>query len=121
MSKRKHEESEYSDAVIFAATGMMSIKTKKQKPAGNSMNHQQLAYEAMYRDNIRLKRELDSVENRYRELEEQMRALKRKYDELDGRHTMMLREMPESKCMGLVPNHAMMYANANNPMHIDGI
>tara|TARA_B100000945_G_C20400189_1_gene606906 strand:+ start:86 stop:448 length:363 start_codon:yes stop_codon:yes gene_type:complete len=120
MSKRKHEESEYSDAVL-AATGSLSIKSKKPKPAGNGMNHQQLAYEAMYRDNIRLKHELESVENRYRELEEQMRAMKRKYDELDGRHTMMMREMPNTQCMALYPNHAMMYANPSNPMHIDGI
>jgi hypothetical protein len=121
MSKRKHEQSEYSDAVIFAATGSLSIKSKKPKPAGNGMTHQQIAYEAMYRDNIRLKHELESVEIRYRAMEEQLRAMKRKYDELDGRHTMMMREMPNTKCMGLVPNHAMMYVNPNNSMHIDGI
>lgn len=121
MPKRKYEEPQYSDAVVFAATGCLSIASKKPKPAGNGINHQQLAYEAMYRDNIRLKHELESVVNRYNQLEEQMRVIKRKYDELEGRHIMMMREMPNTKCMGLTSNHAMMYANPGNTMHIDGI
>ena len=96
------------DEYIAQCVGENLQLNKKPKPAGNSSFITTLAYDALYRDNVRLKSELKSSDERIKNLEEQLKKVKRQYDELDGRHTFLLREITPS---GLSPTHEMMYTS----------
>ncbi len=96
------------DEYIAQCVGENLQISKKAKPPGNSSFMTTLAYDALYRDNVRLKSELKSQDERIFNLENQLREVKRAYDELNGRHTFVCREIAPA---GLVPTHQMMYEN----------
>jgi len=96
------------DEYIAQCVGENLQINKKPKPPGNSSFMTTLAYDALYRDNVRLKSELKSQDERIFNLENQLREVKRAYDELNGRHTFLCREMVP---VGLAPTHEMMYDN----------
>jgi DNA-directed RNA polymerase specialized sigma subunit len=105
MTKRGRND---FDEYIAQCVGENLQITKKAKPPGNSSFMTSLAYDALYRDNVRLKSELKSQDERIFNLENQLREVKRAYDELNGRHTFVCRELTP---VGLAPTHEMMYVN----------
>ena len=118
-TKRKYEPT-YNDDIINAVGSSLSITSKKQKPPGNGLTMKELAYDAMYRDNVRLQGELESAREKAIWLEDQLKELKREFDELSGRHTFLCREIEHNTTpKGLYPTHALMYSNQT--MAVDSI
>ena len=121
MSTKRKYQSEYDDDIIKAVGSSLSISAKKQKPPGNGLTMKELAYDAMYRDNVRLQEELMKEKNKTFLLEDQLRKLKHEFDELSGRHTFLCREVEHNNTpKGLYPTHALMYTS-NQTMAVDSI
>jgi hypothetical protein len=108
---------------IAAAVGGLGLKKTRNDIAPNPCVVKETGYHAMYARNLRLMSELGAANARIIDLEDQFRRLKREYDELSGRHMMMIQEtqgnpndmiVEPSHQTGphqLCPGHARMYEN----------
>ena len=122
LGKRGFDDTEER---IAAAVGGVSLKKTRNDIAPNPCVVKEIGYQAMYARNLRLMSELGAANRTIIDLEDQLRRLKREYDELSGRHIMMIRETqgnpndemivePISQQTGphlLCPGHARMYEN----------
>tara|TARA_E500000331_G_scaffold115588_2_gene112725 strand:- start:9060 stop:9449 length:390 start_codon:yes stop_codon:yes gene_type:complete len=123
LGKRRFDDTEER---IAAAVGGVSLNLKKTRNdiAPNPCVVKEIGYQAMYARNLRLMSELGAANRMIIDLEDQLRRLKREYDELSGRHIMMIRETqgnPNDEMMvepsqqtgphQLCPGHARMYDN----------
>ncbi len=119
LGKRGFDDTEER---IAAAVGGLEFKKKRNDISPNPCVVKQTGYQAMYARNLRLLSELHAANKTIIDLEDQLRKLKREYDDLSGRHMMMIQEtqgnpndnMIVEETHGphlLCPGHARMYEN----------
>ena len=89
LGKRGFDDTEER---ILAAVGGVSLKRTRNDIAPNPCVIKEIGYQAMYARNLRLMSELGAANRTIIDLEDKLRRLKREYDDLSGRHMMMIQE-----------------------------
>jgi hypothetical protein len=121
LGKRRFDDTEER---ILAAVGDLDFKKTRNDIAPNPCLIKETGYHAMYARNLRLMSELGAANKMIIDLEDSLRRLKREYDDLSGRHMMMIQETQGNPNDNMVlepshetgphllcPGHARMYEN----------
>ena len=121
LGKRRFDDTEER---ILAAVGDLDFKKTRNDIAPNPCVVKEIGYQAMYARNLRLMSELGAANKMIIDLEDSLRRLKREYDDLSGRHMMMIQETQGNPNDNMVvepthetgphllcPGHARMYQN----------
>ena len=121
LGKRGFDDTEER---IAAAVGDLGFKKTRNDIAPNPCIIKETGYQAMYARNLRLMSELGAANKMIIDLEDSLRRLKREYDDLSGRHMMMIQETQGNPNDNMVvepthetgphllcPGHARMYEN----------